>query len=293
MNTILSASAFSALGPLVLVSFATTGCIDPAGLADGEYGESRFGPTLDSELGMIAVGGTMVVEINSNDSQNAVLSVEEGPFAITDMSRGPRDRVYLVQAVGTGGGRLRLSADGFATNFEEVAAREVETVAMVPTDNYQWDPNLAFAVPYDRPQVSVLLLSASGQPMHDASISITVGDDVTQTDWDTFSIAPGRIGYVPFSISADSFGSQILEPLVAGSVDRIEVVPQSVENGLHNICFHAFISDVEVLTYIDVSVRGPATEWGSPCTNVRPYEPGEVTLTARAMNTVVTHELNR
>ncbi len=285
---------------LILASSFATGCIDPDGFADGDYASGRYGPSVASEIETIAVGGSMLVEVDGNDSVNALLSVEEGPFVVIDVSQGERDRTFVVQAVGTGNGRLRLYADGFLATELNVSAREVETIETVPMTDYGWQGTTDFAVAYDSPEIAVALLSSDGERLHDDSLSIEVGDDVTQIGWNQFSIALGKFGTVPFTVAGDSFGSRLLVANVAVSVDRFEVVSFPAERvGGNNqiveytVCFYAFAGDLQVMTNIDISVQGPATEWGSPCTKVRPTGRGQVVLRAAAMDLVETHELVR
>lgn len=279
---------------LLLVCLFLASC-DLADLGDGDYGTGGGqGPVITTSIDLMAAGGSMVVGVDGD----AVLSVEEGPFVVTEIGREGTHRTFLLTAESAGRGALRVSNGSFSPPPTSVAALDVETIETRPANDYGWDGVSEFAIPYEHPELDVVLLASGGQQLRDDSLSLDSGEGVAQIEGNRFLVR--GLGRIPFAVAGDSFGARALEAYVEGSADRVDVVahpPQWVgaNNQIeqHTVCFYAFNGERQVVAPIDISVVGPATEWGSPCSDIRPTGSGDVIVQAIVLDQVVTHLLER
>ncbi len=233
-----------------------------------------YTPSGSSCLGIgicpLAVGGTMMQHVMTNDAANPVVSIVGGPVLSTLWYAGDREEVYALTTMSIEGDTtVTLTSANYPTIAGVIHVRDVRDVQQVSLDDSYEPaaPNPAFRT---RTNFTVGLLgepNSWGGPTYlsDATLSINhtllVRDD--KPVWDTF-VGPTSAGHHTVRVTADSIGFEDLVFDTVAGIDRLEavVVGEPITGGTSRVCFHGYMGEREVVTKVelvtstDVSIDG-------------------------------------
>lgn len=239
---------------LLLVPVLAAACVDPALPERPDAPTDPVDIAVTTRAGgdevVIATGG--IVELAIDDVTSVGLSGEatdgyrvEPAGLVWPNMKAP---LYYVRAEAEGAGSFEIATNhGIATGLVESA--DLATVALVPAD-YVLDGRAPFAIDVARRDVQVVLRSADGRALVDASLGIAL----TQTAWDRGTL-PAAAGRHLVSVYADSFGERTLALDVVdatAAIDRLEPVVDG-----DRVCFHAYAGATEIATAITVTGGTP------------------------------------